>query len=89
MIHYETHMSQRDTKNDENVIASRRRSNLKSEIPRGVHPEQKNEILRSAQNDMRRARNDREGVFSGETSLQRIVSFISWHIPHLFFHTPV
>ena len=33
---YETPMSQRDTKNDENVIASRRRSNLKSEIPRSA-----------------------------------------------------
>lgn len=30
----------------------------KDEIPRGVYPEQKNEILSSAQNDMRRARND-------------------------------
>jgi hypothetical protein len=30
------------------------------EIPRGVYPEQKNEILRSAQNDSRRAWNDKE-----------------------------
>src|SRR3990167_7920789 len=52
MIHYETHMSQRDTKNNENVIASRRRSNLKSEIPRS-------------------ARNDSEGVFSGETPINK------------------
>ena len=39
-----------------------RRSNLKSKIPRGVYPERrKNKILRYAQNDRRRARNDREG----------------------------
>ena len=34
-------MTLRDTKNNENVIASQKRSNLKSEIPRGVYTEQK------------------------------------------------
>jgi hypothetical protein len=32
--------------------------NFQSEIPRGVYPERQSEILRSAQNDKRRARND-------------------------------
>jgi tetratricopeptide (TPR) repeat protein len=55
---YETHMSQRDTKNDESVIASQKRSNLKSKIPRS-------------------ARNDREGVFSGEKSVSHYTPFLS------------
>jgi hypothetical protein len=38
----------------------------KGEIPRGVYPEQKDEILRSAQNDKRRTRNDSLGGFSNE-----------------------
>ena len=33
----------------------------KNEIPRGVYPEQKDEILRFSQNDMRMARNDSHG----------------------------
>src|SRR3989337_1968515 len=65
MIHYETHISQRDTKNNENVIASRRRSNLKSEIPRS-------------------ARNDSEGVFSGETSINKTQNSFQLRVWPLF-----
>jgi hypothetical protein len=32
------------------------------EIPRGVYPERQSEILRSAQNDERRAQDDSEGL---------------------------
>ena len=62
---YETSISQRDTKNNENVIASRRRSNLKSEIPRS-------------------ARNDSEGVFSGETSINKTQNSFQLRVWPLF-----
>ncbi len=36
--------------------------NIQSEIPRGVYAERQSEILRSAQNDKRRAQDDSEGL---------------------------
>ncbi|OGW06382.1 MAG: hypothetical protein A2889_01570 [Nitrospinae bacterium RIFCSPLOWO2_01_FULL_39_10] len=65
-------MTLRDTKNNENVIASpfafviarRSRSNLIRKFLAEFTLSRKNEILRSAQNDMRRARNDKlVGIF--------------------------
>ena len=47
-----------------NVIGSQGRSNLKDETLHGVYPEQKDEILRFAQNDKRRAQNDKLEVLS-------------------------
>jgi hypothetical protein len=36
--------------------------NIQGKIPRGVYPERQGEILRSAQNDKRRAQDDSEGL---------------------------
>ena len=62
----------------------------KCEIPRGVYPERKDEILRFAQNDMRRAQNDKErrtrndgaGVFSIKSNIFLLSYFFNNHYYH-------
>src|SRR3990172_1671575 len=54
----------KELKTHKNVIGSQGGSNLKDETLHGVYPKQKDEILRFAQNDKRRAQNDKLEVLS-------------------------
>ncbi len=50
------------SESDQNSDLAEFTLSTQSEIPRGVYPERQSEILRSAQNDKRRAQDDSEGL---------------------------